>query len=63
MMFCETSNCRVIAFVPIPGVLIPNCPACARPGIRVRGPVLDTDHRHRRTALAVVRADDKGEGR
>jgi hypothetical protein len=51
LLFCGNPSCRVITFVPIPNVLSPSCPGCLRSGLRVRGPVDETNFRARFAAI------------
>jgi hypothetical protein len=57
LLFCQNPSCRVISFVPVPKILSPSCPGCQRPGLRVRGPVDETNFRSRFDAIREKPAD------
>lgn len=60
LLFCPASQCRVITFVPMTtggGAHVPMCPSCQTIGVRVRGPVSETNFRDRLAAIALPRPD------
>lgn len=62
LLFCANKECRVISYVPLTtggGAHVPLCPSCHSPGVRVRGPVDETNFRARLEAIREVPPSDE----